>query len=561
MVSDKVRLLSNVINIAILLSVALFILVSCGNNLPSSGDTTADATGGETKNDNCLSIIANGQSGYVIVRPDNASPDEIKAAVMIRDAIKEYTGVELALKNDFTSGSIKAARFEILVGKTQRIESVGEAEQLRFSDYVVNIIGDKLVITGGSGSATITAVETFIKKYLNGKADSLIFTQEMCFESVTDYPVSALKINGVDISEFVIVRPGDGNDSDIYSAEQLRLAVLALCGVNLNVSADSKKASGHELIVGNTNRGGLFPDSDAVIRASGGSVLIAGADSFNTRYATDAFISEYLAEGNIVDKELDIKISEQTIPAGENRRSVMSFNILSYVMKSETPQRAELVVSEILKYMPDSVGLQEVSADWMPILEKCLAEYYDYVGESNDSGGQNWRNVIFYRRDKLKVLDTQTRWLSSTPSKVSKFSYSNQYRILTWAVFEDIESGEVYAHFNTHMDYEEEARSPQLNVLLNLLDNCGYPIVLTGDFNFAESYKTYYSTLTSGKMHDSKYAAVEHDTSPTCGKSIIDYCFVTLETVNIYKQFVITDSTASDHNAVFTEFSIINKNT
>lgn len=71
MVSDnKVRLLSTVINIAILLSVALFIPVSCGNHLLSSGDTTADATGSKTKNDNCLRIVADGQSDYVIVRPD-----------------------------------------------------------------------------------------------------------------------------------------------------------------------------------------------------------------------------------------------------------------------------------------------------------------------------------------------------------------------------------------------------------------------------------------------------------------------------------------------------------
>ena len=90
-----------------------------------------------------------------------------------------------------------------------------------------------------------------------------------------------------------------------------------------------------------------------------------------------------------------------------------------------------------------------------------------------------------------------------------------------------------------------------------MLNKCDYPIVLTGDFNFAQTYKNYYQTIVSGKMYDSKYAAVEYDPSPTCGSSVIDYCFVTLDTVNVFKQKVITDKDASDHNAVFTEFSLI----
>ena len=49
----------------------------------------------------------------------------------------------------------------------------------------------------------------------------------------------------------------------------------------------------------------------------------------------------------------------------------------------------------------------------------------------NESG---WYNGIFYRKDRLELVKTETLWLSPTPEKLSKFEGGNGARAVTYAI-------------------------------------------------------------------------------------------------------------------------------
>ncbi len=199
---------------------------------------------------------------------------------------------------------------------------------------------------------------------------------------------------------------------------------------------------------------------------------------------------------------------------GENAVRIMSFNIRN----GEFEDRYKYVPRLIGEYMPDSVGVQECTFLWSLTLKMNLKEY-GFVGGGRDSGGQSFdcgeMSAILYRKDKYKLVDSGTFWLSETPEKVSKGWDGNFKRICTWAVLKDKKTGYTYAHINTHLDNKgEQARVNGLEMVKSKVFSYDIPAVLTGDLNFREGTDLY-NQLVSGGLKDSKYLAKNTDSGFT----------------------------------------------
>lgn len=127
---------------------------------------------------------------------------------------------------------------------------------------------------------------------------------------------------------------------------------------------------------------------------------------------------------------------------------IMSFNV-----RDGEFDREEIVPQVVADYMPDSVGFQECEGTWYLTLKTYLPDY-EIIGVGRLTGlkliGES--TAIMFRKDKYKLVDSGTFWLSETPDKVSKGWDAKYYRTCTWVVLENKETGEQYAHINTHLD-------------------------------------------------------------------------------------------------------------
>lgn len=185
----------------------------------------------------------------------------------------------------------------------------------------------------------------------------------------------------------------------------------------------------------------------------------------------------------------------------ENSLRIMSFN-LRYRDDKEgsVKKRSKIATAIVDQYAPDSFGVQEATGKWLDILTEGLGGRYAYVGEARDEKGYGSEfSAVFYLKDKYNLVDEGTIWLSETPEvKFTKSFDSACHRVATWAVLENKETGERYAHLNTHLDHVlEETRSAQIGVFIDKLTELqkDYRVFCTGDFNTEPASETYAKML------------------------------------------------------------------
>ena len=248
---------------------------------------------------------------------------------------------------------------------------------------------------------------------------------------------------------------------------------------------------------------------------------------------------------------------------------VMSFNIrCTNVGKREQKDRVEDVVATIEKGAPDTLGVQEATAEWMQDLDREL-EAYAHVGVGRDDGvSAGEHSAIFYLKDKYTCIDHGDFWLSPTPEVVSKGWDASHNRICTWAVLENKQTGERFVHLNAHFDNNGiEARSNSCDMILDKASQyADLPVVFTADMNIEEGSADY-NHITSGCLRDAKYDAADtmsyltyHDTKPQKHeKDIIDFVMIN-DNFNALTYRVITEDISgeyvSDHFPIYADIVI-----
>ncbi|MBQ5824290.1 MAG: endonuclease/exonuclease/phosphatase family protein [Clostridia bacterium] len=200
----------------------------------------------------------------------------------------------------------------------------------------------------------------------------------------------------------------------------------------------------------------------------------------------------------------DIEDYGSKAPEAEEVTRIMSFNV-----RNGELERGKNVPQLIADYMPDSVGLQECEGTWYMSLSTYLKNCYGIVGVGRLTGIKciGEATAIMYRKDKYDLVDSGTFWLSETPDKVSVGWDAQHNRTCTWIILKDKQTGEEYAHINTHLDHMgEQARTNGLALVLEKAESFDMPVVVTGDFNFPKS-DPLYTQLISGNLTDTQDVA------------------------------------------------------
>ena len=210
-------------------------------------------------------------------------------------------------------------------------------------------------------------------------------------------------------------------------------------------------------------------------------------------------------------------------------------------LKGEVWSKRCQVMCDQLNFMsPDIFGAQEVLHVQLIDLLKGL-DGYDYIGVGRDDGGQAGEYAaIFYKKDRLRLLDHGDFWISETPDRPGLGWDAACVRICSWGRFSRQTSpdDEAFYFFNLHMDHVGVvARREGARLVVRKIREIaqGAPVIVTGDFNVDQTDEIYSIFTHSGLLVDSYEAArlrfAENGTFNSFDSSIytqsrIDHVFV-----------------------------------
>jgi len=251
-----------------------------------------------------------------------------------------------------------------------------------------------------------------------------------------------------------------------------------------------------------------------------------------------------------------------------------TIDIISYNIRYDNPDdapnnwdnRKDFLISQLNFYNPDVFGIQEGLIHQVKEIDEGLKDYA-YFGVGRDHGDERGEHTaVFYNKERVKLLEESTFWLSSTPEEPSKGWDAALPRTCTYGIFQNKGDGTKFMVFNTHFDHVGvKAREESSKLILQKIKELNtehYPVVVTGDFNLESDSPGVQVILT--EMKDTHVAAGKNAFGPDGTfngfefnkpvKNRIDYIFVSDE-FEVLKSAILSDSKdtryPSDHLPVF----------
>lgn len=178
---------------------------------------------------------------------------------------------------------------------------------------------------------------------------------------------------------------------------------------------------------------------------------------------------------------------------------VMSFNI-RYANENDGAnawsKRQEVTAAMLEKAAPDLFGTQELLKVQGDFLVERLKNYA-WFGVGRRGGDEDEHMGIFYRTDRLRLIESGNFWLSETPEVPGSSAWGADLpRLATWGLFETIDGKRRFYAFNTHLPHRAQdasAREKGAALVFARIKAMAadLPVVLTGDFNTLPGSPTY----------------------------------------------------------------------
>ncbi|TWU02821.1 endonuclease/exonuclease/phosphatase family protein [Stieleria varia] len=214
----------------------------------------------------------------------------------------------------------------------------------------------------------------------------------------------------------------------------------------------------------------------------------------------------------------DTAIDNTTNSDTTNESAIRTLQVVSYNIRLATkadgedywPHRSDAVSEFIAKW--DVIGLQEVTPEQFDDLREQLGGDFDSYGLGREDGVSKGEHAaVFYRRDRVKALDTSTFWLCETPDKPGVLGWDAVCaRTVSWLRLQDISSGTEFVFANTHFDHRgSTARLESANMVSKRVGQLpeNTPFILLGDFNCRPDSEPYKALVAAG-LADARSAAV-----------------------------------------------------
>ena len=261
-------------------------------------------------------IDENGEPNYVICYPENADAADISAISVLRDAIKKKSGVALPLQSDFIAEDDVDSR-EILIGLTNRTESIAATADLGYDSYALIITESKIVITAKNTFMLRKGIEAFTALFVSGE-DAAISYDPTYLRLPTSLQYSetcaTLLFSNNYRTDYTLIYPAGMHEDAIEHIRTFQQKVMRLTGASLPAYADTERPAytlsggNREILIGNTNRYPATAQSSSwSITASGTDIRVQTGNDNHVRFALESLyllLAECAKEQNAVnDKE------------------------------------------------------------------------------------------------------------------------------------------------------------------------------------------------------------------------------------------------------------------
>lgn len=252
-----------------------------------------------------------GEFVYKIVYPESSSDS-------FESAVKEFkSNMNSGLRCSPTAvlDSNKDSGYEILVGQTNRKESSDAAKKVKsnransYEDFIIQVKGKKIVITGVSESGTIKGMEWFVETFCESTTTWGFVREGYEFLYAPKYNLPAINLSGKSIADYSIVYPKDMeyvygraiDDLDQYLIEEFYIELERDDERYMNVT--------NEILIGNVNRSeskSVTPaENEYIIKQVGKKLVIKASDSVALYYGITAF-NDMIAKAKKDNKKLDL---------------------------------------------------------------------------------------------------------------------------------------------------------------------------------------------------------------------------------------------------------------
>jgi len=392
--------------------------------------------------------------------------------------------------------------------------------------------------------------------------------------------IDEFKIGNVDIKNYSVVYPVRNLNGEKAIALEICNYISDVSGYVLNCYSDVNEYNGgYEIQVGKTERvtesmikmydDSAVSDSDCYIGCTDNFVWLYG----NSKTAITVAQKKLL---NMVDTEK----SECVITLSESQKyaivsttlSVLTYNV-RYLYEKDKRNPDDVVVT-LNNQNADVFGTQETSISWMNKINATLSDKYTCVQGKANTGTNSQYNAIFYLTDKYTLIESGTKWMSSTSDIESKFSESQYYRIFSYVILEDKVTKIRFMYVNVHLDYNSDtaagnvARALQMPVLLDFLDSYKYlSVIFAGDFNTTPTSSVINSINNTDYYSSSSVIATEKTESGTLVNNytdilqwVYDYCFVSNNCITVQKYEAVNNlidgKYPSDHLPIRVELTV-----
>lgn len=314
---------------------------------------------------------------YKLCRPEDADTLEIRAIQLLSRGIESATGLRLSMTTDFTKkgAEVKPEPYEILVGSTNRADSVAARESLTYYDWTYKVVSENvIVICGGSPEATVTAVQNFLKDIFGYTEDAegnvtakgthadLRAGQNQLYTN--GYPITSLKLGEHEISEYSIV-DATKNGKNVNLIVQ---GISRVCGVNLKVVPIADYKSGPAIFFGCGKTDGSHGDQDYFasnryfVTESDENIFIDFKSETAGAAGAKRFISEYMPTG--VSGEYKIELTGSRSLSGLHVSS--GTNNLSEVSKTSVEVAPGIIYTEIVYEDKNSANVRAYAISIKP---------------------------------------------------------------------------------------------------------------------------------------------------------------------------------------------------
>ncbi|MBQ8232378.1 MAG: endonuclease/exonuclease/phosphatase family protein [Lachnospiraceae bacterium] len=309
-----------------------------------------------------------------------------------------------------------------------------------------------------------------------------------------------------------------------------RYYLLRNYGYKLEIVSDTENGIEYEILIGNTVRTTETPKEGQFVVFAGDfklQLIAADMQSYEAmyEYMTKELLKPIAGKNHV--------ISEGFVYAGEKVRNLetgtrfaterpgdvrcMFYNVYGYKARCGPIAERQGLQEQLIKtYMPDVLAFQEYSGNYHSAFTYRLRE--NGYCEVEVLQGENNYTPLFYRKDRLKVMDSGYL-LYEGPNDVNSKS-------ITWAVFEMLESGKQFIAMSNHFMYNQSgidanaarvANAKEAAALIaKLRSNDVYkdiPMLFGGDLNCNMNSEPVEKLTENGLVNAWKIAEVKNDSS------------------------------------------------